>query len=239
VSQPRFSEQDFQRLELGRNNFPIIDLHTVMAEGATIGGLVEHWHATRIFAGVIANEGPGAPVSNNASAIAFLEETRSEPVLAGLKVGEPGWSERYPAKTLAMFDYLIADAAAPNGADQATEDPVDRVVAMIENLPIDIIANPLSGQGEDFWTKQRMGRIIDAAVQNGVAFEINTSKRAPLVAFVAQAKQAGAKFTIGTGPALDGDRDDWSYVLEVQKKLELSWRDMFVPGHTPNRAAGS
>lgn len=57
---------------------------------------------------------------------------------------------------------------------------VDRVVGMSENLPIDIIANALSGQPDGYWNTERMQRVIDAAVEHGVAFE-KTQAREPLL----------------------------------------------------------
>ena len=40
----------------------------------------------------------------------------------------------------------------------------------------------------------------------------------------------------GTNNAGANDLGDWSYPLEMQKKLDLKWQDMFVPGHQPSRA---
>jgi histidinol phosphatase-like PHP family hydrolase len=157
-------------------------------------------------------------------------------------VGEPGWAERYPAKTLAMFDYLVADAAQPKGQSMTDNEIVDRVVGMIENLPIDILANPTwlptekALNADYFWTDERMQRIVDAAATNGVAFEINIVEGTPSEAFIQKAKAAGARFTIGTGVLNGADPDDWSYLFKVQAAAKLAWRDMFVPGHLPGRA---
>ena len=50
------------------------------------------------------------------------------------------------------------------------------------------------------------------------------------------AKEAGAKFTIGTNNGGADDLGDWSYPLEMQQALELGWEDMFVPGPAPSKA---
>jgi hypothetical protein len=47
----------------------------------------------------------------------------------------------------------------------------------------------------------------------------------------------GAKFAMGTN---NGGRDDLGYLdyaLRVQKEAGLSWRDFYVPGWQPSRAA--
>ena len=49
-------------------------------------------------------------------------------------------------------------------------------------------------------------------------------------------RAAGIKFTFGTNNAGPDDLGDWSYPLEMQKRLDLKWPDMFVPGHQPSRA---
>jgi len=73
-------------------------------------------------------------------------------------------------------------------------------------------------------------------VSHGVAIEINARYKLPSERFLRLAKTKGAKFTFGTNNAGASDLGDWSYPLEIQKKLELRWQDMFVPGHQPSRA---
>jgi histidinol phosphatase-like PHP family hydrolase len=80
-----------------------------------------------------------------------------------------------------------------------------------------------------------MKRVIDAAVANNVAIEINVRKL-PSEHFLRMAKEAGAKFTFGTNNGGPDSLGEWSYPLEMQRKLELTWEDMFVPGHAPSRA---
>jgi hypothetical protein len=241
VARPTFNEQDFKILAIGRENFPTADLHTAMRPGETIPNLIRRWQGSGIYSGVVANLGENAPVRDDKSAVSFLQNVQDKPVFAGLLVGGDGWEKKYKPSTLARFDYLVADTATPGIMNASTEGVVDRVVNMIENLPIDILANPTglpggsSEQANQLWTKERRQRIIDAAVKHGVAFEINTTANSPSAAFVAQAKAAGAKFTVGSGVTESANRDDWSHVLEVQAEAELAWDDMYAPGHLPNR----
>ena len=78
--------------------------------------------------------------------------------------------------------------------------------------------------------------MIDAAVKSAVAIEINARYKLPSEAFLRLAKAAGAKFTFGTNNGGANDLGDWSYPLEMQRNLGLTWKDMFVPGHQPSRA---
>lgn len=241
VARPTFNEQDFKILAIGRENFPTADLHTAMRSGDTIDGLIARWQKSGIFPGVVANIGDNALARDDKSAGKFLKSIEGKPVMAGLLIGGEGWDKKYKPATLARFDYLIADTATPGIMNTSTEGVVDRVVGLIENLPVDILANPTGLPGADgdqagmFWTPERMQRIIDAAVKHGVAFEINTAANTPSAAFVAQAKAAGAKFTVGSGASGSADREDWSHILEIQAGVGLAWSDMYAPGHLPNR----
>jgi hypothetical protein len=119
---------------------------------------------------------------------------------------------------------------------------VDKTVGILETEPIDVYVNPtflpeaIAPRYDALWTEARMTRVIDAAVKNGVAIEINARYKLTSEAFLRLAKAKGAKFTFGTNNAGASDLGDWSYPLDIQKKLGLTWKDMFVPGHHPSRA---
>ena len=119
---------------------------------------------------------------------------------------------------------------------------VDRTVKILNTEPIDVYVNPtflpasIAADYDQLWTEARMTRVIDAAVKNRVAIEINARYKLPSEAFLRLAKAKGAKFTFGTNNGGANDLGDWSYPLEMQKKLDLKWPDMFVPGHQPSRA---
>jgi len=115
-------------------------------------------------------------------------------------------------------------------------------VQIIVTEPIDIYVNPtflpevIAPRYDELWTEERMQRIIAAAVKHGVAIEINARYKLPSEKFIRLAKAAGAKFTIGTNNTSAADYGDWSYPLARQKKIGLTWRDMYVPGHDAGRS---
>ena len=118
---------------------------------------------------------------------------------------------------------------------------VRRSRASSRREPIDIYVNPtflpeaIAAGYDALWTEERMTRVINAAVKKDVAMEINARYKIPSARFLRLAK-AGVKFTFGTNNGGANDLGDWSYPLEMQKKLDLKWQDMFVPGHQPSRA---
>jgi hypothetical protein len=119
---------------------------------------------------------------------------------------------------------------------------VSKIVGILETEPIDIYVNAtflpaaIAPRYDALWTEERMTRVIDAAVKKGIAIEIGARYKIPSERFLRLAKAKGAKFTFGTNNAGASDLGDWSYPLEMQKKLDLKWQDMFVPGHQPSRA---
>jgi hypothetical protein len=168
----------------------------------------------------------------------------------------------FSRETRARFDYVFTDSMTwTNPAGRRMRlwipeeveiggDPeafmdllVAKTAAILEKEPIDIYVNPtflpaaIAPRYDALWTEARMGRVIDAAVKSGVAIEIGARYKLPSEAFLRLAKARGAKFTFGTNNGGADDLGDWSYPLEMQRKLGLKWTDMFVPGHQPSRAA--
>jgi histidinol phosphatase-like PHP family hydrolase len=119
---------------------------------------------------------------------------------------------------------------------------VAKTVGILESEPVDIYVNPtflpeaIADDYDALWTEDRMKKVVEAAVANEVAIEINGRYRLPSEGFLRLAKEAGAKFTFGTNNGGADDLGDWSYPLDMQRKLELTWEDMYVPGHAPSKA---
>jgi histidinol phosphatase-like PHP family hydrolase len=239
VAKPVLDTQDLQRAVLAKDNFPLVNLRTRADGGPTLRELRAIHGRTGLFAGRLYQLGNRHEAADEAAAIKVLKEMRNEPVFTGLEVSWPGERSLPGPATLAQFDYILG--RCPVGeADHADMDGVvERRAQAMTELPIDVLADPLqvpasvSARTDELWTEERMRVIIAAAVKNGVALEISSHDHQPSEKFIALAKTAGAKFTVGDDGG--GDYTDWSYVLEIQKKLGLTWRNMWVPGHEPTR----
>jgi hypothetical protein len=211
--------------------------------------------------GVALNCGKGFPVETDEAALAFLKEMEGQPIFVAMQAEGREWVDMFSPKVRAKFDYVFTDSMTftddrsgkrtrlwmPDevevGDPQAFMDMlVGKAVGILENEPIDIYVNPtflpeaIADDYDTLWTDARMQKVIDAAVKNEVAIEINGRYKLPSERFLRRAKEAGAKFTIGTNNGGADDLGDWSYPLEMQEKLELGWQDMFVPGHAPSKA---
>jgi hypothetical protein len=257
---PVADETFMKVLELGQANFPLVDLHAHLKGGLTLERALELSRETGMFFGVALNCGKGFPVETDKAALAFLKEMEGQPVFVAMQAEGREWVDLFSPKVRAEFDYVFTDSMTftdhrgertrlwiPDevevGDPQAFMDMlVGKAVGILENEPIDIYVNPtflpeaIADDYDTLWTDARMKKVIDAAVRNDVAIEINGRYKLPSERFLRMAKEAGAKFTFGTNNGGADDLGDWSYPLEMQQALELDWEDMYVPGHGPSKA---
>jgi hypothetical protein len=258
---PAADEREVRMLALGRANFPLVDLHAHVKGGLTLEQALALSRRSGMFLGLAANCGKGFQVEDDAGALAFVESMKGQPAFLAMQAEGREWVSMFSRETRARFDYVFTDAMTwsnPAGRRMRLWMPeeveigpeveafmellVERTVGILETEPIDVWVNPtflpaaIAARYDELWTEARMTRVIDAAVKSGVAIEIGARYRIPSERFLRLAKKRGAKFTFGTNNASAADLGDWSYPLEMQQRLGLEWRDMFVPGHAPSRA---
>lgn len=250
-----------QRLAIGKENFPLLDLHTHLKGDLTLADALAISRATGVGLGIATNGGQGFPMQTDKMALAFLQAHRDAPVFLALQAEGREWTGMFSPEVIAQFDYVFSDAMTYGDAqgrrmrlwipeetfigpdvDAFMDDLTAQAVAIISNEPIDIYVNPtflpeaIAGRYDELWTEPRMRRIIDAAAAHDVAIEINARYRIPSERFLRLAHAAGVKFTIGTNNTGSADFGDWSYPMAMQHRLGLTWKDIFVPGHAPTRA---
>jgi hypothetical protein len=173
-----------------------------------------------------------AEILNERTLNGFLDAITGTPALAGLAVSDPSaWAKLTPAQ-LRRFDYILAKA--PPAA--TTEALVGETVRLLEQHPIDILSGLMDSPAAQQLNAEQKTRLIAAAVKHGVAFEIGTRHAGLSAEFVAQAKAAGVKFTLGSRQATAADWTDWTQALPLIAETKLTWREMYMPGHAPGRA---
>jgi len=255
------ADETFMRLlSLGRDNFPLVDLHTHLKGDLTLEDVLALSRRTGMFPGIAVNVGQGFPVDSDEEALEFLEQMRDEPAFVAMQAEGREWVDLVSPEVRARFDYVFTDSMTftdPQGRrtrlwipeEVEVGDPqafMDRLVlttvGILDGEPIDIYVNPtflpeaIAADYDALWTDARMKAVIDAAVRNGVAIEIGARYHLPSERFLREAKEAGVRFTFGTNNTGAADYGDWSYPLQMQRALGLTWKDMFVPGHAPSRA---
>ena len=244
---------------LHAENYPVIDLHTHLKGGLTLGDVVRRQFLTGIGAGIAVNGGLGFAVTNDATLLAARREIGHPVMFAAMQAEGREWVRLFSPAALAQFDYVFTDAMTivndqgrrmrlwiPEeteiGDPQAFMDLlVRRTVEILENEPIQVWVNPtflpaaIAKDYDALWTPERRKKVIEAAARRKIAVELNARFRLPGAAFVREAKAAGIKFTFGTN---NGGRDDLGnldYSVQLVRECGLKWDDFWVP--TPKSRA--
>jgi hypothetical protein len=218
----------------------------------TAGKALDRQAVTGVHGGVLENVGRGWPLETDDQLRAFLDGVQGQPLFLGVQVNDRDWMQRHSSQLLQRLDYVLGDTMImpmPDDdsppvklwlADQYTiDDPeawMERYVRhnlRVLSEPITILANPtylppaVESQYEQLWTEGRMRQVIQAAVKNRVALEIN-AKKYPSERFIRLAKQHGAKFSFGSNNFND-QPIDLRRCLEAIDRYGLTKDDLYVP----------
>lgn len=173
-------------------------------------------------------------------------------VFVGIQVNDRDWYKTIDPELHKRLDFVLADTmimgtnrdGKPCKLWMEDTYDIDDVDAWMEryvehnlqvlNEPITILANPtylpsrIADQYDRLWTEQRMDKIIDTAIKNKVALEIQAESPFPKMSFLKRAKAKGAKFSFGTNNH-DDRVHDMSRWHEAIEELQLTERNIFVP----------
>ncbi len=230
----------------------MVDYHTHLKGGLTLDQALANSRRVGIGYGIAINCGLSFPVHDDASIRDYLESMKGQPCYVAMQAEGREWRTLVSPESVARFDYVFTDAMTftdDNGKRMRIWIPeeigvitdkqafMEMLVKRIEGVmrePIDIYANAtyipdqIAADYDALWTRERMQRVIDAALSNDVAIEINNRRRIPSPAFFKMAKSAGCKFSFGTNNA-EAELDRLEYPIQMVKECGLVWQDIFVP----------
>ena len=246
-----------QIIDLGRHNYPMVDYHTHTKNGPTVEAAVKKSLEDGIAYGIAVNGGKSF-IESDEGLFAYAESLKGQPVYVAMQAEGREWLQMFSRRAVSVFDYVFTDSMTwtdNRGKRMRTwipaevgtiADPqefmdtlVDRAAGILEHEPIDIYVNPtfvpeqLQKDYETLWTDARRKKVIDAAVRNGVAIEINNRYKLPSASFIQMAKAAGAKFSFGTNNAGPRDLSRCEYGIRMIQECKLAATDFFVPGDKP------
>jgi hypothetical protein len=230
----------------------LTDFHVHLKGGLTLDEAIRMANQRRAKFGIAENCGVGFPTTNDAALEPFLTQLAGKPVYRAMQAEGREWVTMFSPEMIARFDYVFTDSMTftdhrgrrtrlwipeevqVDDKQAFMEMLVEKTVGILNDEPIDIYVNPtflpavIADEYDTLWTDERMDRVIEAAVRNGIAIEINARYRLPSEKFIRKAKAAGAKFAFGTN---NGDRDlgDLAYSRLMFRRCDLTRDDMFVP----------
>jgi hypothetical protein len=187
---------------------------------------------------------------NDSLVLDRIKLAKKNSLYLALQVSRRDWQNIFSKDVLKQVDYILADALIfpdKNGnmmhiwySDIQLGEPqafMDLYVAHTLKIlaePVNIWANPtflpeaIRSRYDELWTDARIKTLIDAAIKNNVAIEINSIFQIPNARFIKKAKAAGAHFTFGSNTHGLGAGDiTWS--LNMAKECGLTGNDFFIP----------
>ncbi len=238
--------------ELKKAGYDIVDYHAHLKGGLTMEELLEHSKETGIAYGVAFNAGVGFPITDDSTLLANYRKYKDYPVYMAMQAEGREWVNMFSKENIATFDYVFTDAMTwtdrkgrrmrlwmpeevfVDDKEDFMDQLVAKIVGVMQNEPIDLYVNPtylpdiLQPQYEALWTDGRMQKVIDAAVENHIAIEINARYKIPSATFIKKAKAAGVKFSMGTNNA-DRNLGTLDYAIEMIEACNLEPNDFFKP----------
>jgi len=238
--------------ELKTKGYEIVDYHAHLKGGLTMEELLEHSRETGINYGVAFNAGVGFPITNDSSLMATMDQYKKYPVYMAMQAEGREWVNMFSPDKIAMFDYVFTDGMTWTDSkgrrmrlwmkDEVFVDDkedfmnqlVGKIVGIMESEPINIYVNStflpdtLQPEYDALWTPERMDKVINAAVANNIAIEINARYKIPSATFIKRAKAAGAKFSMGTNN-VDKDLGTLDYAIQMIEECGLEPGNFFKP----------
>jgi hypothetical protein len=238
--------------ELKAAGYDIVDYHGHLKGGLTMEQLLEHSEKTGIRYGVAFNAGIGFPITDDATLLENYEKYKDYPVYMAMQAEGREWVNMFSEENIATFDYVFTDAMTwtdrkgrrmrlwmpeevfVDDKNDFMEQLVEKIVGVMSNEPIDLYVNStflpevLQPEYDELWTEARMDKVIEAAVQNDIAIEINARYKIPSATFIKRAKAAGAKFSMGTNN-VDNQLGTLDYAIEMIEECGLKPEDFFKP----------
>ena len=237
-------------IRLHQENFPVLDYH-VHLKGITAEQAATQSRNYGINYAVAPNCGIGFPITNDNEVIDYLDVMKGEPFIHAMQGEGREWPQTFSKEVRDRFDFVFTDAMTFTDTkgrrtrlwipeevfvedEQQYMDLIVQKIVDVMQEPMDVYVNPtflpevMNDRYDDFWTEERMDKVITAMVKTGKALEINNRYKIPNQAFIQKAKDAGLKFTFGTNNA-DGDFGKLEYCITMKEACGLTAEDMFKP----------
>ena len=237
-------------IRLHQENFPVLDYHLHL-KGITAEQAAARSRRMGINYALAPNCGLGFPITNDREVLDYLKAMEGQPFIQAMQGEGREWPETFSEEVRDRFDYVFTDAMTFTDTkgrrtrlwipeevfvedEQQYMDLIVQKIVDVMQEPMDVYVNPtflpdvMSDRYDDFWTEERMDKVITAMVETGKALEINNRYKIPNQAFIQKAKDAGLKFTFGTNNA-DGDFGKLEYCIRMKEACGLTAEDMYQP----------
>jgi Histidinol phosphatase and related hydrolases of the PHP family len=237
-------------IKLHQENFPVLDYH-VHLKGLTAEQAATQARKYGINYALAPNCGIGFPITNDEEVIQYIEAMEGQPFIQAMQGEGREWPVTFSKEVRDQFDYVFTDAMTFTDTkgrrtrlwipeevfiedEQQYMDLIVQKIVDVMQEPMDVYVNPnylpdvMNDRYDEFWTDDRMDKVIAAMVSTGKVLEINHRYEIPNKAFIQKAKDAGLKLTFGTNNA-DGDFGKLEYCIQMKEACGITAADMYKP----------
>lgn len=236
-----------------QESFPITDLHVHLKGKLTIQDAAAKSQKENIPYGIAVNCGMGFPVHMDSQIDSVLAIFKDYPQFyVAMQAEGREWVNTFSKESIDKFDYVFTDVMTFTDAQgrrnriwlpeetfidneqEFMDYMVNTLVNILNNEPIDVYVNStflpaqMADRYNEFWTPERMDKVISAAKSNNIAIEINNRYKIPSADFIKRAKTAGVKFTVGTNNT-DENFSGTEYALKMIEECKLTKEDFWLP----------
>ena len=122
--------------------------------------------------------------------------------------------------------------------DQVMEVMVHNLCDLVRTMPIQIVAHStllpavlieLDGDVHAWWTEEREDRFIEAVIEAGVAIEISNRYRLPHDRMLTKAREAGARFSLGSDGHHRHQLANLEWSVEAATRNGIREEHLFIP----------
>jgi hypothetical protein len=244
-------EQTDDIIRLHQNDFPVLDYHVHLKGGLTKEAAAKQSRRTGINYAVAPNCGIGFSITNDEEIYAYLDTMRMQSFIMAMQAEGREWVNTFSPEARNEFDFVFSDALTFNDQkgrrvhlwvnkevifddEQEYMDMIVSRTCSVLQEPFDIFVNPfflpkaLSDRYDEFWTEERMNKVVDVLAQSGKALEINELYQIPNKAIILKAKNAGVKFTFGSNNVMP-ELGKLEYSIRMIKECGLTQTDVYKP----------
>jgi len=232
---------------------PVIDLHvhSVYSDGSmTVEEILEVANRRGYLVGIADHASREDKIIHDAHLLSYLDALDKFPVYRSLELDVELGSD-ISASCLARLDYLIVGVhfltldgiqtffwdplAVISDAERFVEAYVSAATAAMGNMRMNIFAHPtllpiaLRGESNALWTRDRVRRLVRAAVENHVALEISGHWQVPGPVVIEEGLRQGATFSIGSDGHSPDSVCDLAYPLAIVRQFGIGPHQLYVP----------
>jgi len=238
-------------IRLHQDDFPVLDYHVHLKGGLTKEAAANQSRKYGINYAIAPNCGIGFPITNDKEIYQFLNSMRSQPFILAMQGEGREWVTTFSKDARDEFDFVFTDALTFNdhkgrrvrlwvneeviidNEQQYMDMIVDRTCDVLSE-PADVFVNPfflpdqLNDRYDEFWTDERVDKVINTLAESGMALEINELYNIPSKVIIMKAKKAGIKFTFGSNN-ISPEVGRLKYSIRIKKECDITQREMYKP----------